>query len=128
MKLKVLNYSEIILSYFPFCAALVNKHIKISIHSTGTTERVFLPRYSGEYPVIEYNRPKFTGWPTIREFTIELGAEKIDEYLASFNTNEEWLYIIYYVGLKTENTSEFYEYQVTIWCKMVTVLKIHIFF
>lgn len=50
-------------------------------------------------------------WPTISEFTVELGAYAIDEYLASFETNEDWIYVIYYQGAVETRLSSLHKYQ-----------------
>lgn len=50
-------------------------------------------------------------WPTISEFTVELGAYAIDEYLASFETNEDWIYAIYYQGVLETKMSTLHKYQ-----------------
>ncbi|KAJ8925468.1 hypothetical protein NQ315_009302 [Exocentrus adspersus] len=93
---------------------LINKHSKKSSLPIGNIPiQLNRNRESAEfYPVIvEYERPKFSVWPSIAEFTIELGAEKIDEYLSSFSTNEDWLYIIYYLGNEIDATSHYYKYE-----------------
>lgn len=65
-----------------------------------------------DFSLIEYGRPQFSSWPKIKDFTVTLGANKIDEYLCSFNTNEEWSYIIYYLGVTDDDCSSFYKYEV----------------
>lgn len=104
--------TSILLPLFSFLG-LINKHVRQISISKEASKEIIVRKLSGDYPVIEYNRPEFTGWPTIGDFTIELGADKIDEYLASFNSNEEWLYIIYYLGVKNDYPSKYYEYQVS---------------
>ncbi|KAF7277990.1 hypothetical protein GWI33_008986 [Rhynchophorus ferrugineus] len=77
---------------------------KHSEHLIKTTES------SSDFDYVETNR-SFTTWPTIEEFTIELGANKIDEYLSSFETDEDWLYVIYYHGTKELISSDIHKYQ-----------------
>lgn len=50
-------------------------------------------------------------WPTISEFTVEIGAYAIDEYLASFETSEDWMYVIYYQGIRETKMSALHKYQ-----------------
>nr|CAI5827803.1 unnamed protein product [Callosobruchus analis] len=54
----------------------------------------------------------FTGWPSIAEFNSGLGAEKIDEYLASFKTEEDWFYAVYYNGISYDGWSSIFHYEV----------------
>ncbi|CAG9764405.1 unnamed protein product [Ceutorhynchus assimilis] len=72
----------------------------------------YYPAYkeSIEYAVID-SRRSLTSWPTIGEFTIELGAFKIDDYLSNFETEENWMYVIYYKGLIEDKCSKLHKYQ-----------------
>ncbi|CAG9820791.1 unnamed protein product [Phaedon cochleariae] len=63
------------------------------------------------YNYIDPAKPEFTTWPTIGNFTIELGAKKINEYLSSFPVDEEWLYAIYYLSTIYEDVSDLHEYE-----------------
>ncbi|XP_030766707.1 uncharacterized protein LOC115890567 isoform X2 [Sitophilus oryzae] len=65
---------------------------------------------SFEFSYVESTR-SFSSWPTVENFTIEQGAYKIDEYLASFQTEEDWLYVIYYQGAMSTKCSEIHKYQ-----------------
>lgn len=62
---------------------------------------------------INKEKPEFI-WPTIKEFTIEEGAVKIDEYLSSFYTEENWMYVMYYRGVQESSSLSAYKYQVSI--------------
>ncbi|KAL1501639.1 hypothetical protein ABEB36_006934 [Hypothenemus hampei] len=50
-------------------------------------------------------------WPTIEMFNIETGALAIDEYLVSFDADQKWMYIIYFLGNKDTIASCLYIYQ-----------------
>ncbi|XP_050296841.1 uncharacterized protein LOC126736504 isoform X2 [Anthonomus grandis grandis] len=50
-------------------------------------------------------------WPTVDSFTVELGAYAIDEYLSYFETEEDWMYVIYYQGVQDSHCSNLYKYQ-----------------
>lgn len=56
----------------------------------------------------------FLEWPVIKNFNIELGAKKINEYLASFSMQEEWTYAVYFLRKRSDNICSLYDYQV-IW-------------
>lgn len=51
-------------------------------------------------------------WPSIEDFTIKLGAKKINDYLSSFNMQEEWTYAVLFLRKIVEKLSTLYHYQV----------------
>lgn len=62
-------------------------------------------------------------WPTIKEFTREEGAARIDEYLSSFYTDENWMYVMYYKGVKENCSVSAHKYQVGIVYVIVLVFN-----
>lgn len=84
---------------------------KEDIPDNEQSEQLIQTTESSSFEYVE-TKNSFTTWPTIEEFTIELGANKIDEYLASFETEEDWLYVIYYHGTKDLICSDIHKYQV----------------
>ncbi|KAG5891759.1 hypothetical protein JTB14_012493 [Gonioctena quinquepunctata] len=70
--------------------------------------------YGDYFTFIDEKKKEFSSWPFIAEFTIELGASKIDEFLMSFQLKEEWLYAIYFLRTTSDPVSVFFEYE-TIW-------------
>ncbi|XP_072389963.1 uncharacterized protein [Diabrotica undecimpunctata] len=51
-------------------------------------------------------------WPTIKQFNIALGLQKITEFVMACNAKERWLFGVYYLGTIREAVSAFYEYEV----------------
>ncbi|CAG9860675.1 unnamed protein product [Phyllotreta striolata] len=56
---------------------------------------------------------KIHWWPRIKDFTITLGAAKIDEYINNSNeADEDWHYAINFRRIDSDSTSDYYEYEV----------------
>lgn len=66
-----------------------------------------------QYPVFEELKDPIITWPTIEQFTVELGAYSIDEYLSYFDTEEDWMYVIYYQGQQESACCVLHKYQVS---------------
>lgn len=56
----------------------------------------------------------FTSWPTISSFTVELGEEKIVEYVTTWYYEENWLYCIDFILQQSDEVSDFYTYEVKV--------------
>ncbi|KAJ8939286.1 hypothetical protein NQ318_014934 [Aromia moschata] len=51
-------------------------------------------------------------WPSIEDFTIELGIKKIDEYIQmTFEVEENWLYKINFIAAQSDLSSDVYLYE-----------------
>ncbi|XP_060522403.1 uncharacterized protein LOC132699607 isoform X2 [Cylas formicarius] len=53
----------------------------------------------------------FSGWPTVGTFSAEIGCDKIEEYLASFFTDEDWTFAVHYNGSQDKPTSCLHNYE-----------------
>uniref|UniRef100_A0A6P7G9V3 Uncharacterized protein LOC114339568 n=1 Tax=Diabrotica virgifera virgifera TaxID=50390 RepID=A0A6P7G9V3_DIAVI len=56
-------------------------------------------------------KPVFS-WPTIKQFNIALGLQKITEFIMACDAKERWLFGVYYLRTTREVISAFYEYEV----------------
>ncbi|VEN59809.1 unnamed protein product [Callosobruchus maculatus] len=84
-----------------------------SLESAKTADGEYV-RYDSQdsRQVFQIHVRTFTGWPSIGEFNCNLGAEKIDEYLSSFKTEEDWFYGVYYRGVSYDGWSSIFHYDV----------------
>lgn len=54
----------------------------------------------------------FTSWPTIQEFTVELGEDRIGEYLSTWYYEEDWLYSVELKLNQSDGCCDYYIYEV----------------
>nr|CAH7723986.1 unnamed protein product [Callosobruchus chinensis] len=91
---------------------------EIKVNSVETLEIAKTPDENSRYDsedsryAFQIHERTFTGWPSIAEFSCNLGAEKIDEYLSSFKTEEDWYYGVYYRGISYDGWSNIFHYEV----------------
>lgn len=57
----------------------------------------------------EARRPR---WPSIEEFTVDLGSTTIHVYLNTFELIEDWLFCVNYIFAQSDEVSDFYYYEV----------------
>lgn len=55
----------------------------------------------------------FTSWPTIQEFTVELGEDRIAEYLSTWYYEEDWLYCVDLKLQQSDGCCDYYIYEVS---------------
>ncbi|KAI4467348.1 a-kinase anchor protein 14 [Holotrichia oblita] len=53
----------------------------------------------------------FTSWPTIQEFTVELGEDRIGEYLSTWYYEEDWLYCVDLKLQQSDGCCDYYIYE-----------------
>ncbi|GJQ78576.1 putative protein kinase A binding protein [Trypoxylus dichotomus] len=53
----------------------------------------------------------FTAWPTIEEFTVELGEDRIAEYISTWYYEEEWLYCVELRLQQSDGCCDYYIYE-----------------
>ncbi|KAK9745951.1 28 kDa A-kinase anchor [Popillia japonica] len=53
----------------------------------------------------------FTSWPTIQEFTVELGEDRIAEYLSTWYYEEDWLYCVDLKLQQSDGCCDYYIYE-----------------
>ncbi|XP_049816589.1 A-kinase anchor protein 14-like [Schistocerca nitens] len=51
-------------------------------------------------------------WPSVSDFTPDLGLQKVDEYIRSWPKNAEMMYCIDYTGCRRDSRSDFHFYEV----------------
>jgi A-kinase anchor protein 14 len=51
-------------------------------------------------------------WPTIEQFTVEIGTTKINEYLSYWKFEEDWKYCINFLEGVSDSACDFYQYEV----------------
>ncbi|KYB26744.1 uncharacterized protein LOC103313598 isoform X3 [Tribolium castaneum] len=64
-------------------------------------------------------------WPTIEEFTQEIGTAKISEYLSYWKFEEDWKYCINFLIGKSDSACDFYQYEAifSIPCKQYPIAQ-----
>ncbi|KAK9892132.1 hypothetical protein WA026_018331, partial [Henosepilachna vigintioctopunctata] len=54
---------------------------------------------------------EFSGWPTIKEFTIRGAKKKIMEFMNSWHFVEDWKYTVYYIASHSDMVSDYNLFQ-----------------
>ncbi|XP_063919280.1 uncharacterized protein LOC135134509 isoform X2 [Zophobas morio] len=52
-------------------------------------------------------------WPTIEEFTIQIGTYKVNEYVSYWKFEEKWKYCVNYLEGISDSVCDFYRYEAT---------------
>lgn len=56
--------------------------------------------------------PVLSTWPTIEDFYVELGAQKIKEYLSQIDTENDWTFIVNFLRETSKKLVKLYDYEV----------------
>lgn len=68
------------------------------------------PRVSSPWKSISTD--SFCGWPKISEFNIKLGAEKLEQYIDTWQRSDEWVCYVEFLGFESEESANYFVYEV----------------
>lgn len=74
---------------------------------------LLLEGFQQDYCICQHGKyPQVSRWPSIKDFDVALGKNKIVEYLNGFSFSENWLIYVQFTGCCSDSVSDFYLYQV----------------
>lgn len=53
-------------------------------------------------------------WPSIGEFDVEIGINKIYEFMDHWDYEEDWLYCVDFLTQQSDDCSDYYKYEVSV--------------
>lgn len=77
--------------------------------SGGASLKASLPDSSSLSSV---EKKKFSGWPTIRSFSVHGAKKKVLEFMGQWYFVQDWKYTVHYLGSYSDSISDYHLYQV----------------